>query len=60
VFPAGQPVPGSSTLAYVPGQTIPNLVIVGVGTAGQVFLDIPAAFTGNIQVIAEVQGWYAV
>jgi hypothetical protein len=34
VFPAPPPPPLASNLNYVPGQTVPNLVIVGVGSGG--------------------------
>src|SRR6202011_4999510 len=59
VFPTGQPLPPSSNLNYVAGQTIPTLVVVGVGTAGQVSFNVPAACAGSVQVIADIQGWYA-
>jgi len=59
VFPAGQPLPSSSNLNYTAGQTIPNLVVVGVGTGGQVSFNVPAACAGTIQVIADIQGWYS-
>jgi hypothetical protein len=59
VFPAGEAVPPSSNLNYAAGQTIANLVIVGVGNGGQVSFDVPPACSGTIQVIADVQGWYA-
>ncbi len=59
VFPAGQPVPSSSNLNYAAGQTVANLVVVGVGTGGQVAFNVPAACRGSIQVVADIQGWYA-
>ncbi len=34
VFPDPPPVPLASNLNYVPGQTVPNLVIVSVGSGG--------------------------
>ncbi len=35
VYPAGQTRPTASNLNFVPGQAVPNLVEVGVGTGGQ-------------------------
>ena len=35
-YPAGAAVPTASNINYVGGQVVPNLVEVGVGTAGQV------------------------
>ncbi|MDQ1394356.1 MAG: hypothetical protein QOF30_3333, partial [Acidimicrobiaceae bacterium] len=32
---------------------------VGVGTNGRVSFNVPAACTGTIQVVADIQGWYA-
>ncbi len=56
VFPAPPPPPVASNLNYVPGQTVPNLVIAGVGTGGatdfynyagcsHLVIDVFAAFT---------------
>ena len=59
VFPAGQPVPGSSNLNYTSGQTVANLVVVGVSSGGQVSFNVPSGCAGTIQVIADVQGWFA-
>lgn len=36
VWPTGQPMPDTSTVNYVTGQTIANSTLVGVGTGGQV------------------------
>ena len=58
VFPTGQPVPATSNLNYTAGETVPNLVIVGVGTGGQVAFNVPASCAGTVQVIADIQGWY--
>ncbi|MGB8861236.1 MAG: hypothetical protein WCC60_18405 [Ilumatobacteraceae bacterium] len=38
VWPTGAAQPNASNLNYVAGQTVPNLVIVKVGTGGQVSL----------------------
>ena len=55
VWPAGQARPLASNLNYVPGQTVPNLVLAKVGTDGRV-----SAFNngGEVHVIADVVGWY--
>jgi hypothetical protein len=49
----GRPV--SSDLNFVPGSTVPNLVVVQVGTNGQVDFYNAA---GSVQVIADVMGWF--
>lgn len=55
VWPRGQPRPLASNLNYVPGQTVPNLVVAKVGPDGRV-----SAFNngGEVHVIADVVGWY--
>lgn len=57
VWPAGQPMPNVSNLNWVSGQTKPNLVKVRVGTDGKVAI---ANHEGNVQVIADVEGYYSV
>jgi hypothetical protein len=49
----GRPV--SSDLNFVPGSTVPNLVVVQVGTNGKVDFYNAA---GSVQVIADVMGWF--
>jgi hypothetical protein len=55
VFPTGVARPLASNLNFVPGQTVPNLVIAAVGTAGTVQIFNSA---GNVDVIADVVGWF--
>jgi hypothetical protein len=55
VFPGGQPLPGASTLNFVPGETVPNLVVVGVDTSGQISL---YNAYGHTDLIADVVGYY--
>jgi sugar lactone lactonase YvrE len=59
VFPAGVTQPLASNLNFDPGQTIPNLVIVGVGVgganAGKVSIFNAA---GTVHVLADVVGFY--
>ena len=55
-FPIGQPVPLASNLNFNAGQTVPNLVVVKVGTGGRVGLY--NAF-GTVHVVADVAGWFS-
>lgn len=55
VFPAGATRPTASNLNWVAGTTIPNLVTVKIGAAGQVSV---YNLTGNVHVIADVAGYY--
>jgi hypothetical protein len=48
--------PTASNLNYVAGQTIPNLVMVGLRTGGQVDL---YNFAGQVNVLADVAGYFA-
>ena len=59
-FPYGLPVgrltpPTASNLNFGPGQTVPNLVIVKVGTNGNVKI---YNAVGSVHVIFDVAGWY--
>jgi PQQ-like domain len=47
--------PGTSDLNFIAGQTVPNLVIVQVGTTGKI--DVYNAF-GSTNVLIDVMGWY--
>lgn len=55
VFPAGAIRPLASNLNWVAGTTIPNLVTVKIGAAGQVSV---FNLQGNAHVIADVAGYY--
>jgi hypothetical protein len=55
VWPSGISRPTASNLNVVPGQTVPNLVIVGIGANGKVSLYNSA---GSVHFIADVVGWY--
>ena len=55
VWPSGEVRPNASSLNFVAGQTIPNLVIAKVGAGGKVSFFNPA---GTVDVIADVVGWY--
>ncbi|MHB1486851.1 MAG: fibronectin type III domain-containing protein [Acidimicrobiales bacterium] len=55
VWPTGAAQPTASDLNWAMGETVPNLVIVKLGSAGQVsFFN----FAGSPDVIADVVGWY--
>ena len=55
VYPKGVSRPNASNLNFVAGQTVPNRVIVKVGTGGKVTLFNAA---GNVDLIADVNGWF--
>jgi hypothetical protein len=54
-WPKGATQPVASNLNFVAGQTVPNRVIVKVGTAGKVTLFNAA---GSIDLVADVNGWF--
>jgi hypothetical protein len=55
VYPTGAPRPLASNLNFVPGQTVPNRVVVKVGTGGSVdFYDA----AGHTDIVADVAGWF--
>jgi parallel beta-helix repeat protein len=55
VWPSGATQPVTSNLNVTAGQTIPNLVIVKVGSNGQVAFFNSA---GSTQLVADVVGWF--
>jgi hypothetical protein len=55
VWPAGQPIPTASNLNFVPGQTVPNMVVVPLGANGQVSIFVNG---GTADVIVDVLGWF--
>ena len=56
VFPDGTAQPNASNLNFVPGQTVPNLVVVKVGTGGMV--DLTNMSPGSTHLVADVAGYY--
>ncbi len=56
VFPTGGSQPLASNLNFVPGQTVPNLVISAVNAQGQV--SIYNGSGGSIEVVADAQGFF--
>jgi hypothetical protein len=55
VFQTGAAAPLASNLNFTAGETVPNRVIVGVGTSGQVSIFNGA---GSTDVIADVGGYF--
>ena len=55
-YPHGSPRPLTSNLNFAAGQTVPNLVIVGVGTDGAV--DLHNASAGTVNLIADITGYF--
>ena len=55
VYPSGGGLPNASTLNFVPGQTVPNSVLVGIGAGGQVAIYNPA---GVVHVVVDVFGYF--
>jgi peptidoglycan hydrolase-like protein with peptidoglycan-binding domain len=56
VWPAGAAQPLASNLNVVPGQTVPNVVLVGLGTGGAVSI---AVSSGLADVVVDVTGWWS-
>jgi hypothetical protein len=56
IWPTGAAQPLVSNLNFVPGQTVPNLVTVAVGTGGSVSI---YNSSGSTHVVADVVAWYA-
>ena len=54
-YPTGASRPLASNVNFVAGQTVPNRVIVKLGTAGKITLY--NAF-GNVDLLADVNGWF--
>ena len=53
VYPAGATRPTASNLNYVPGEAVPNLVEVGLGTGGQISVFSPSA----TNVVVDLEGY---
>jgi hypothetical protein len=56
VYPDGVATPLASNLNFVPGQTVPNLVIAPVGADGKV--DLYNGSGGTVQLVADVSGYF--
>ena len=57
-YPTGQPKPLASNLNFAANQTIPNLVIVKVGTGGKVTLTNNQIPGKTLHLVADVAGYY--
>ncbi len=53
VWPCGQPVPATSILNFVPGQTVANFATVAMGTGG-----VCVAASAPVHVVADLMGWF--
>ncbi len=58
VYPAGSPVPATSTLNFSAGQTVANLVVAGLSSSGQIQVSIGGS-SGSAQVVIDVEGYFA-
>jgi hypothetical protein len=56
VFPTGAALPTTSSVNFVAGATVANLVVATVGTGGKVRIYNER---GSTQVVGDVTGWYA-
>lgn len=56
VYPSGATRPTASNLNVAAGQTVANLVIAAVSSAGRITLYNSA---GSVHLVADVSGWYA-
>jgi serine protease len=56
VWPTAKAQPPVSDLNWAPGQTVPNLVVVELGSDGAVQVFNAA---GSTDVIVDVSGWYS-
>jgi hypothetical protein len=55
VFPTGGARPATSNLNFLAGETVPNRVMVPVGSGGRVSIYNPA---GSVQVVVDAGGWF--
>lgn len=55
VWPSGNARPASSNINFVPGQTVSNLVVSQVSSAGKVSL---FNSNGSTQIVADIVGWF--
>jgi len=59
VWPSGQPMPATSSVNFGAGQTVPNLVVVGVGTAAGAAGKVSIFNSGgSSHVIVDVFGYF--
>jgi Thrombospondin type 3 repeat len=60
VYPSDAPLPSTSNLTFLAGQTVSNLVVVkvGVGGAADGKVNVYNGSAGSTDVIFDVVGWY--
>ncbi|MGA8726232.1 MAG: RHS repeat-associated core domain-containing protein [Acidimicrobiales bacterium] len=56
VYPDGSARQTTSNLNFSPGETVPNLVVVPVGSDGKI--DIYNGSSGTVQILGDVSGYY--
>lgn len=56
VYPLGSARPDASNLNFLPGQSVPNQVVVKVGTDGKV--KVFNGSPGTVHVIFDIAGWW--
>ncbi len=56
VYPGDAAAPSTSNLNFTAGETIPNLVAVGVGSGGSVAI---SNFAGSAHVVVDIIGYFA-
>ncbi len=56
IYPYGTNPPTASSLNYVPGDVVPNLVTVALGEGGQIAIYSSAS---DVDLIVDVEGYYA-
>jgi hypothetical protein len=52
-WPCGQPMPGTSIVNFVPGQTVANFLAVGVGAGG-----VCLAVSAPVHLVVDLMGWF--
>jgi len=55
-YPEGGTVPGTSNVNFSAGQTVPNEVIVQVGSDG--YVDFANNSTGTVQLVVDISGYF--
>ncbi len=56
VWPSNVAQPGTSDINFGVGQTVPNLVVVGLSPTGEVSFYNQL---GNVDIVVDVEGWYS-
>jgi hypothetical protein len=58
LFPAGQPVPGSSSINYVTGRTRANNGIVQLNSLGQMAVFVAQPLGSTVHLVIDVHGYF--